>query len=239
MREREREWLYNTVQEGDGLELLKSLGGETAQLVIFDPQYRPVEETNRTTETFYKQPNQEQSEMNITAFFKEINRILKPSAFCLLWIDDNILIKGNYKQWIPNNLKVKELLIWMKKGFIALGWEYFRQGCEYALLIQKEPHQRFVSQAKGSRGIRNIFSEFVNSTNRHNTHQKPYKMTKKIIKQLTNPGDLIVDPCAGSFVVLLACQKLKRQFIGTDLTLTEIMKFNINKENSRLLLKKG
>ena len=44
-REREREWLYNCVQEGDGLKLLDWLGEETAQLVFFDPQYRDTAET--------------------------------------------------------------------------------------------------------------------------------------------------------------------------------------------------
>jgi DNA modification methylase len=63
-------------------------------------------------------------------------------------------------------------------------------------------------------------------------------MNKKIIKLITNKGDLVVDPCAGGFVSLLVCDKLKRDFIGTDLTLREIMQFNINKENSRELLKK-
>ena len=62
-------------------------------------------------------------------------------------------------------------------------------------------------------------------------------MTKSIIEQLTNEGDLIIDPCAGSFVSLRACQKLGRNFLGTDLTLRKLMQFNINKERSRELLK--
>jgi DNA modification methylase len=88
------------------------------------------------------------------------------------------------------------------------------------------------------KGIKNVFSEIVNFENRHNTHQKPYKMTKKIIKQLTNKGDLVIDPCAGGFGVLLACQNLKRNFLGTDLSLRKLVKFNINRENSRILLNK-
>jgi DNA modification methylase len=52
-------------------------------------------------------------------------------------------------------------------------------------------------------------------------------MTKKLMKQITEKGDLVVDPCAGSFSSLIACQKLERNFIGTDLTLRNIIKFNI------------
>jgi len=62
-------------------------------------------------------------------------------------------------------------------------------------------------------------------------------MTTTIIQQLTNEGDLVIDPCAGSFTTLRACQSLNRDFLGTDLTLRKLMKFNINKERSRKLLR--
>ncbi|MEG7978927.1 MAG: site-specific DNA-methyltransferase [Mollicutes bacterium UO1] len=88
-----------------------------------------------------------------------------------------------------------------------------------------------------NKGIGNVFSEIVKFGGRHNIHQKPYQMTATIIQQLTNEGDLVVDPCAGSFVSLRACQKLNRNFLGTDLTLRALMNFNLNKERSRLLLK--
>ncbi|CAI2191891.1 7102_t:CDS:10 [Funneliformis geosporum] len=61
-------------------------------------------------------------------------------------------------------------------------------------------------------------------------------MTETIIQQLTQEGDLVVDPCAGSFVSLRACQSLKRNFLGTDLTLRELMKFNINKERTAAVI---
>lgn len=38
MAKREQEWLYNAVNEGDGLELLDFAGEEVAQVVFFDPQ---------------------------------------------------------------------------------------------------------------------------------------------------------------------------------------------------------
>jgi DNA modification methylase len=63
-------------------------------------------------------------------------------------------------------------------------------------------------------------------------------MIEKVIEQLTNEGDLVVDPCAGSFTTLKACLRTNRKFLGCDLTLRALMRFNINKERSRELLKK-
>jgi site-specific DNA-methyltransferase (adenine-specific) len=89
----------NTVNEGDGLELLKELKDEVAQLVIFDPQYKDTKNTAKHVNThYYKLPHANQDEQNIKDFIKEIARVLKPSAFLLLWIDDLILIKGSFRQ---------------------------------------------------------------------------------------------------------------------------------------------
>jgi len=204
-------------------------------LVIFDPQYKNTSQTARhIQQNYHALPNINQDEINIIEFVKEIERVLVPSGFLLFWIDDQILLKKNYLNWLPRNLQLIEILVWSKGKYVGLGINYFRKNCEFALLIQKKP---LIKKVK-DKGIRNFFSEIVNFELRHNTREKPYKMTKKIIQQLTNKGDLVVDPCAGSFVSLIACQKLERDFLGTDLTLRELMKFNINKENSRELLKK-
>ena len=41
----------------------------------------------------------------------------------------------------------------------------------------------------------------------------------------TSERDLVVDPCAGSFVVLEICQKLNRDYLGVDLTYKELREF--------------
>jgi len=35
----------------------------------------------------------------------------------------------------------------------------------------------------------------------------------------------VIDPCAGSFVVLEVCQELNRKFLGCDLTFNEMENF--------------
>jgi site-specific DNA-methyltransferase (adenine-specific) len=60
---------------------------------------------------------------------------------------------------------------------------------------------------------------------RQHPHQKPRELIKALISATTNERDLIVDPCAGSFVVLEICQELKREFLGCDLTHKEMENF--------------
>ncbi|CAG8449727.1 11239_t:CDS:2 [Racocetra fulgida] len=43
-----------------------------------------------------------------------------------------------------------------------------------------------------------------------------------LITATTNKGDLVIDPCVGSFIVLEVCQELKRDYLGVDLTFQEM-----------------
>jgi hypothetical protein len=48
-------------------------------------------------------------------------------------------------------------------------------------------------------------------------HIKPIGLISRLIGAVTKPGDLVVDPAAGSFVVMKAAHALGREFIGCDL----------------------
>ena len=65
----------------------------------------------------------------------------------------------------------------------------------------------------------------VSVSQRKHPHQKPRELIKALITATTNEGDLIVDSCAGSFVVLEICQELKRNYLGCDLTFREMTNF--------------
>jgi len=82
-----REYLLNTKQSGEALEMLASLEKNSISLAFFDPQYEKVGDVSRVKDY----PLHYQSEYQIIQILKEINRTLKPSAFCLLWINKEIL----------------------------------------------------------------------------------------------------------------------------------------------------
>jgi site-specific DNA-methyltransferase (adenine-specific) len=46
--------------------------------------------------------------------------------------------------------------------------------------------------------------------------QQPVGSIEELIKNFSNPGDLIVDPCAGSFTTAIGCHSLSRRFVGCD-----------------------
>jgi site-specific DNA-methyltransferase (adenine-specific) len=65
----------------------------------------------------------------------------------------------------------------------------------------------------------NVWSEKpLSIQQKQHPHQKPKELIRELILSTTNQGDLIVDPCAGSFIVLEVCQELNRNYLGCDLT---------------------
>lgn len=238
--ERKEKWFYNAVNEGDGLKLLDWLGEEKAQLAFLDPQYKG---TKGTSDNYYylgdSPPNHDQDSKQIRTFCHKIAKALKAGRYLCLWRNQEILLNGEYKYWMPETLAIRSLLVWVKgkdkELYRVLGQTNipFIHTEEYCLIYRKKPFNSPTLKKRTS----NIFNHFVRTTgNRHNIHIKPYKMIKAIIKQLTEKGDLVIDACAGNFGVLTACQSLGREFLGCDISVGELLRFNINRENSRALL---
>ena len=69
----------NSRQSGEALELLISLKENSVSLVFFDPQYEPVKNVLSANYPLYCQ-----SDYQILRILEQIERILKPSSFCLL-----------------------------------------------------------------------------------------------------------------------------------------------------------
>jgi hypothetical protein len=46
--------------------------------------------------------------------------------------------------------------------------------------------------------------------------QQPLAEVEKLVSDFSDPGDLVLDPCGGSFTTAVACGKLGRRFVGCD-----------------------
>ena len=113
-------------------------------------------------------------------------------------------------------------MVWHKKNTLGLG-NWLRSNAEFCFLIQKFPQSGKLFK---NRSFGNVWEEnVVPISKRKHPHQKPKELIKALVEATTNQGDLIIDPCAGSFIVLEVCQELKREFCGVDLTFKEMEKF--------------
>ncbi|MCE8167184.1 MAG: site-specific DNA-methyltransferase [Candidatus Moeniiplasma glomeromycotorum] len=220
---REEKFLPNTPQTGEALELLTSLTENSVSLIFLDPQYQPARQVLPTNYPLYSQ-----SDYQILRILEQVERVLKPSAFCLLWVNKTLLGNDRITLWLLKTptLKIVDFLVWHKKNSLGLG-VWLRSNAEFCFLIQKFPTNGKLFK---NRSFGNVWEEpVIPNHQRKHPHQKPKRLIKALIEATTEKGELIVDPCAGSFVVLEVCQELEREFMGCDLTYQKLKEFKNKK----------
>lgn len=209
--------VFNSRQKMNGWAMLRSLDDDCARLAIFDPQYRAVLDELKLGNEGARQKRRfdlpQMTDHDIKIFIEQIERVLKPSGYLALWVDKYLIGSGHHLRYLEyaSQLRTVDLLCWETQRF-GMG-RRFRAGTEYLLVLQKEP-----KAAKGTwhnNSLRDWHSEKADSD--AHPHAKPAGLTRALIETATRKGDLVVDPCAGSYGVLAACRVTGREFVGCDL----------------------
>jgi site-specific DNA-methyltransferase (adenine-specific) len=205
---------HDAPARGDALKLLRSLPEGCAACVFFDPQHRGVlnklkygNEGSRQRERCALPP---MSDTYIQHCDCEIARVLKPSGYSFIWVDVYRLLTGTHLH-IKESLICVSLIAW-DSGRLGMGYRVRERG-DYLIALQKPP-----LRAKATwkdHGVPSRWAEKVDQ--RIHPHIKPINLIRRLVAAVTLPGELVVDPAAGSFIVMRAAHKLGRRFVGCDL----------------------
>jgi site-specific DNA-methyltransferase (adenine-specific) len=198
---------------GDSLALLQALPSGCTPLAFFDPQYRGVlDKLNYGNEGTRQQERCELPQMTsdyIDTCCREIARVLKPSGYLMRWMDTFHLCEADHLR--ITELKCVDLIAWDCE---RLGMGYRTRRCgDYLLVLQKLP--LLAKSTWRDHGIPNRWPEKVERS--IHPHIKPIGLISRLIGATTLPDDLVVDPAAGSFVVMRAARALGRKFVGCDI----------------------
>ena len=208
-------YAINAKNKANGLDLLADINSETITTAFLDPQYNGILNKmhygqHRMNDRFELQ---QMSEETIKEFVVEINRVLKKSGYLFLWIDKFHLLNGyeNFREWInETELQVVDAITWNKEK-IGMGYRT-RRTSEYLIVLQKQPIKARSTWTDHS--IPDVWDEKVS---RIHAHRKPVELQKRLIAATTKAGDYVLDPAAGSYSVLEACEDLSVEFIGCDI----------------------
>lgn len=204
---------FNSRNRCNGLSLLKNLPDKSTSLVFFDPQYRSILAKMNYGNEGERQRERallpQMSDETIRLFAVEIERVLKPSGHAMLWIDKFILCNYAARPFFQQGWTV-DLITWDKMR-IGMGYRTRRQG-EYLMIIQKPPTR--AKDVWSDHGIPDVWKEKFSRSG--HPHAKPKELQRRLIEAVTKKGDLVVDPCAGSYVVLDLCRETGRKFLGCD-----------------------
>ncbi len=210
------ELLLNTRQKMDGLALMQRLPDRCVTVAFFDPQYRGILDKLAYGNEGIKRGKarcslQQMPEEIIRRFVGEIDRLLIPNGHLFLWMDKFHVCTG-FTHWLEGTrLETVDMITWNKLR-IGMGYRT-RRTCEYLVVLQRPPRQ--VKGVWKAHGIPDVWNEKIIPD--AGVHSKPISLQAELLEAVSNPGDLVLDPAAGSFSVLQACRSKGRNFIGCDL----------------------
>lgn len=208
--------VYNT----DAIEWLKTLENDSVDLIVSDPPYRVAQHGKSGLSGIFKTKTGEDkklngklfvhNEVNVNDYAGELYRVLKPDNHCYIMTND-VNLQNFINVFTNVGFHFTKLLIWDKQNKITN--QYYMNQVEYILFMSKGKTKQI-----NYCGTSNLLSvnNIKNKTHNHPT-EKPVELMEILIKNSTNEGDLVLDPFVGVGATPVACQNLKRNFIGCEL----------------------
>lgn len=203
--------------ETDAVAWLRTLADASVDLVVTDPPYESLEKHRAVGTTTRLKKSKSSSNEWFSIFpnarfeqlFAEIHRVMKRDSHFYLFCDAETMFvakplaeAAGFKFWKP--------LVWDKQR-IGMGYHY-RARYECILFFEK-----------GKRKLTDLGIADVLSVPRvHNGYptEKPVALLDVLLRQSSQPGELVIDPFMGSGSAGLSAVRMGRHFAGTDLAST-------------------
>ena len=200
--------------QGDAVAWLKTLPAASVDLVVTDPPYESLEKHRAIGTTTRLKHSKASSNDWFSIFpnsrfpelFAEVFRVLKKDTHFYLFCDPETMFvakplaeQAGFKFWKP--------LIWDKLK-IGMGYHY-RARYECVLFFEK-----------GKRKLHDLGIADIIAAPRVNggyPAEKPPQVSEVLVRQSSDPGQLVIDPFMGSGSVGVAAARNGRDFLGNDL----------------------
>jgi site-specific DNA-methyltransferase (adenine-specific) len=203
------------VVQSDAVAWLRALPAASVDLVITDPPYESLER-HRAVGTTTRLKHSKASSNDWFAIFPNarfgelfdaVYRVLKKDAHFYLFCDAETMFiakpeaeRAGFKFWKP--------LIWDKRT-IGMGYHY---RARYECVLFFEKGKRRLTDL----GVADVI-EVPRVRNGYPT-EKPVAVGEVLVRQSSSPGELILDPFAGSGSFGVAAVRQGRSFAGADIS---------------------
>ena len=193
----------NRIIWGDCIQVMEQMPEESVDLVITDPPYL-VSYRDRSGRRVAGDDNGHWVE----PAFKQVFRVLKPDSFCI-----------SFYGW---NHAEKFLDAWKSVGFTPVGHFVWVKSYPSKVGFAQAFHEQAYLLVKGrpekpADPPADVFHNWKYTGNRLHPTQKPVEALLPLIEAYSKPGDIVLDPFAGSGTTLVAAKRLNRKAIGVEL----------------------
>lgn len=188
----------NQVIHGDCVTILRSVPSASIDLVVTDPpylvNYRPRDGRHCLNDN---------DDSWLRPAFRELFRVLKPDCFCATfygwpWIDRFM------QAWKESGFRPVSHLVWKKSHCSREGYTQSFHEVGYLLAKGRPP--------KPEKPPPDVLP-WAYTGNRHHTNEKPVIGIRPLVEAYSRPGDIVLDPFAGSGTTAVAAKAVGRHFI--------------------------
>jgi site-specific DNA-methyltransferase (adenine-specific) len=197
----------------DAVDFLRTLPSASVNLLITDPPYESLEKhraVGTTTRLSHsKSSSNDWFEVFPNARFPElltqVERVLAPDSHFYLFCDqETMFVVKPMAETV--GLKFWKPLVWDKEK-IGMGYHY-RARYEFVLFFEKGKRKLSNLGVADVISVPRIFKGYPT--------EKPSEVSRILIEQSSQLGDLVVDPFCGSSSVGVAAVGLGRRYLGND-----------------------
>lgn len=188
----------NRVIHADCLSVLPDLPSESVDLIVTDPPYL-VNYVPRDG----RRCHNDNSAAWLRPAFRELYRVLKPNRFLATfygwpWVD--LFMAA----WRESGFRPVSHLVWIKAHCSREGYTRSFHEVGYLLAKGRPP--------KPDHPLPD-FLPWKYTGNKHHTNEKPVIAIQPIIEAYSCPGEIVIDPFAGSGTTGVAAKACRRDFI--------------------------
>lgn len=211
------------------MDLLKELPDKSVDLLLTDPPYG-MDYLSGAKKELHKKIEGDKDLGWLPDWVKEVSRVMKDDSHMYIWCSWHKI--DVFKQEFEKYYKIKNLIVWAKKGGGMGDLKGGYGGC-HELCI-------FINNGKDLKGKRDtdVIDKAYRTGNEFHPTQKPVNLFAYLIEKSSNEGDLVLDCFSGSGTTAIACHETKRRFIGSELDqqFYDVSMKRLKNETSKILL---
>jgi len=197
----------------DSLQALKRVRDGSVNLILTDPPYGQDYSTGRQKHTVRRTTRilNDAGDLDIDRLMFEFDRVTTAESHCYIFTSWKTV--DLWKRSFERVFVLKNILIWSKDNHTAgdLAWSYAQS---YEMILFGMKGRR---KLNGRRDRDCVYWPKVKSHQQEHLMQKPVELVEYLIEKSSQPGDLVLDPFAGSGTTGSCCIRTVRNSVQFEI----------------------
>lgn len=213
------------IKQGDCLELMKEIPDRSVDLIVTDPPFLHVKggmkskKFNTGTWKADSYVNAKMADFGKKEIFAFLDQASKKMQKTNMYIFCSKLQLEYYFQWISENKKKYDLLVWDKQKKSMKSTKFFTSDIDYVIRIYENGVS--LNKITGNDGvaISDYYTKIQSYPQPKGEHEtmKPLELITKYILLSSDENSIVLDAFMGSGSTCVACINTNRHYIGFEL----------------------